>query len=132
MAVLLGGQTGVVYFGTRTNPKAVRWWADRGQLHWEDSSDNSYEVVSVKEFLHRLQAVNDMLSNGKSKENEGMMHADERERHIRFIEEGLELVKKAKEQGMPQDARVRQHKIQNKPISVVMPSALSVGKSAAF
>lgn len=125
MPVLLGNQHGVVFFGPRSNPKAVRWWAERGQLHWEDSRDNTYGVVSVREFLYRLKAINDMLSNGKHKENEGVMHVDEVERHQRFVEQAIELAKKAKEQGMPQDPEVRRHKAQELPISVSMPSCLS-------
>jgi hypothetical protein len=119
-------QSGVVFFGPRANPKAVRWWAERGQLHWEDSRDSSYGVVAVREFLLRLKAINEMLSNGSSTANKDFMHADEVERHMRFIEEGVELAKKAKEQGMPQDAKVRRHKLMDLPVSVAMPSTLSV------
>lgn len=132
MTVLFGNQHGVVYFGPRDNPKAVRWWADRGQLHWEDSRDNGYGIVSVREFLYRLKAINDMISNGRKKDNEGMMHADEVDRHQRFIEEALELVKKAKEQGVPQDPKVRKHKAQERPMTMVMPSSLSAGKGVEF
>lgn len=125
MAILLGNQHGVVFFGPRDKPNAVRWWADRGQLHWEDSRTNNYGVVSVREFLQRLQAINDMISNGRRKDNEGMMHVDEIERHQKFIEEALVLVQKAKEQGIPQDPEVRRHKAMDKPITMVMPSSLS-------
>ena len=125
MPLVLGLNHDVVFFGPRTNPKAVRWWADRGQLHWEDSRDNGYGVVSVREFLLRLQGISDMLSNGRKKDNEGFMHADEVERHMRFIEQAVELVKKAKDQGMPQDPEVRRHKAMDLPVTVVMPSSLS-------
>lgn len=128
MAILLGNQHGVVYFGPRDDPKAVRWWAERGQLHWEDSRDNSYDAVPIREFLHRLKAINDMISNGNKKQNEGFMHSDEVERHMRFVEEAIELVRKAKEQGDITDVRVQRHKAQNLPMSVVMPSSISVGK----
>jgi len=119
----------VVFFGPRYHPRAVRWWAERGQLHWEDSRDNGYGVVSVREFLHRLNAISEMLSNGKKKDNEGFLHADEVERHMKFIEEALELVRKAKEQGMPQDPTVRRHKAMDLPVTVVMPSSLSTLKN---
>jgi len=132
VAVIVGNEHGVVFFGPRDNPTAVRWWADRGQLHWEDSRTNGYGIVSVREFLHRLQAINDMISNGNKKANEGMMHADEVERHMRFIESAIELVKKAKEQGVPEDPEVRKHKAQERPITMVMPSSLSSGKGLEF
>lgn len=124
MAIHIGTH-GVVFFGPRANPRAVRWWAERGQLHWEDSRDNGYGVVSVREFLLRLQGISDMLSNGRKKENEGFMHADEVERHMLFIEQALDLVKKAKEQGIPQDPRVQRHKAMDTPITMVMPSSVS-------
>lgn len=130
MSVLLNtNNSGVVFFGPRSNPRAVRWWADRGQLHWEDSRDNGYGVVSVREFLLRLNGISEMLSNGRKKENEGFMHADEVERHMKFIEEALELVRKAKEQGMPQDPQARYHKAMSLPLTVVMPSSLSTLKT---
>ena len=53
------------------------------------------------------------------------MHADEVERHMRFVEQALELVKKAKEQGVPEDPLVRKHKAQERPLTMVMPSCLS-------
>ena len=127
MAILLGQQHNVVFFGPRSNPKAVRWWAERGQLHWEDSRDNSYAAVGIKEFLERLRGINDMISNGKRKDNEGFMHADEIKRHQDFIEEAIELVRIAKEQGDPDGVRVRKHKAQElKKISMVVPSNLNI------
>jgi hypothetical protein len=130
MTILLNtNNAGVVFFGPRANPRAVRWWADRGQLHWEDSRDNGYGVVSVREFLYRLNAISEMLSNGRKKDNEGFLHADEVERHMKFIEEALELVRKAKEQGIPQDPTVRRHKAMELPVTVVMPSSLSTLKN---
>lgn len=132
MTVLLGNQHGVVFFGPRDNPKAVRWWADRGQLHWEDSRTNAYGVVSVREFLYRLKAINDMISNGKRKENENMMHVDEIERHQKFIQDAILLAEKAKEQGMPQDPEVRRHKAMERPVTMVMPSCISGSKGSSF
>lgn len=127
MVYLLGQDHNVVYFGPRSNPKAVRWWAERGQLHWEDERDNSYAAVGIREFLERLKGINDMISNGKKKANEGFMHSDEVERHQRFIEESLELVRIAKEQGDPDDIKVRKVKAQElKKISMVVPSNLNI------
>ena len=132
MSLVIGNMTGVVFFGPRDQPKAVRWWAERGQLHWEDSRTNAYDTVSVREFLLRLQGISDMLSNGRKKENQGFMHSDEVERHMRFIEEALELVRKAKEQGIPEDPKVRRHKAMDLPVTVVMPSALNSGTGVTF
>ncbi len=99
MTVILGADHDVVFFGPTANPKCVRWWAEGGQLNYEDSRDNTYAAVSVRDFLLRLQGISDMLGNGKTKENEGFMHPDELARHRKFIEEALLLAKKAKAQG---------------------------------
>jgi|TARA_R110000824_G_scaffold94214_2_gene227481 hypothetical protein len=127
MAFLLGQDHNVVFFGPRSNPKAVRWWAERGQLHWEDSRDNGYASVGIREFLERLKGINDMISNGKRKDNENFMHADELQRHQRFIEDSVELVRIAKEQGDPDDVRVRKVKTAElKKIGMVVPSNLNI------
>jgi hypothetical protein len=127
MTVLFGNQHGVVFFGPSANPKAVRWWAERGQLHWEDSRDNSYGAVSIRDFLLRLQGINDMLSNGKRKDNEGFLFADEILRHQKFIEEALDLVRKAKEQGDPDDPRTRSEMRQRRSITTVVPAEIAAG-----
>lgn len=111
----------VVFFGPRDNPRCQLWWAEKGQLHCEDSRDNSFVTVSVRDFLLRLQAVNDMLSNG---ENENFAHRDEVARHMRFVEEAVELVRKAREQGVPEDPRVLQAKSQSAPTSVSVPALI--------
>ena len=72
MTVILGSGHDVVFFGPTANPKCVRWWAEGGQLHYEDSRDNTYAAVSIRDFLLRLQGISDMLGNGKTKENEGL------------------------------------------------------------
>jgi hypothetical protein len=127
MAFLLGQEHNVGCFGPRSNPKAVRWWAERGQLHWEDSRDNGYASVGIREFLERLKGINDMISNGKRKDNENFMHADELQRHQRFIEDSVELVRIAKEQGDPDDVRVRKVKTAElKKIGMVVPSNLNI------
>lgn len=117
--------SGVVFFGPRSQPKAVRWWADRGQLHWEDSRDNTYGVVSIREFLMRLKAINDMLANGKRVENKNFLHWDEVERQTRFVEQALELVKKAKQQGDPHNPDVLTQQRHERTLPVAMPQELA-------
>jgi hypothetical protein len=122
MTVILGSGHDVVFFGPTANPKCVSWWAEGGQLHYEDSRDNTYAAVSVRDFLLRLQGISDMLGNGKTKENEGFMHPDELVRHRKFIEEALLLAKKAKAQGDLSDSKVRQELVNRaKKASVVVP-----------
>jgi hypothetical protein len=122
---IIGKSDGMVFFGPRSAPKAVRWWAERGQLHFEDSRTGQYGILSVKEFLERLQAINDLLSKGRKVENQGFAHPDEIDRQMRFIEAGVELARKAKEQGMPQDPEVRKHKASELPVSVSVPKIIT-------
>lgn len=122
--IIIGKSDGVVYFGPRSAPKAVRWWAEKGRIHFEDSRTGQYNHMSVKDFLERLKAINDLLSEGRKVENQGFAHPDEIDRQMRFIEQGVELARKAKEQGMPEDPNVRRQKAQELPVSVAVPKLI--------
>lgn len=93
-------------------------------MHCEDSRDNSFVTVSLRDFLLRLQAVNDMLSNGRRVENQDFMHSSEVARHMRFVEEAVELARKAKEQGVPEDPQVIRAKLQSAPTRISVPAAI--------
>lgn len=120
-APMFAGQHGVVFFGPRTDPRRQRWWADRGLIHLEDASDNSYNTYTVKQFLERLKGLNDMLGNSREELKAGMMGAEEIDRHQRFIEKSVELAEKAKIQGMPSDASARRDLVRRRPVSVMVP-----------
>lgn len=119
--VIIGKSDGVVFFGPRSAPKAVRWWAERGLIHFEDSRTGQYQAMTVKTFLERLQGINDLLSKGRKVANKDFVHPDEVDRQMRFIEQGVELAKKAKSQGDPTDPKVRQQKVNDLPVSVAVP-----------
>jgi hypothetical protein len=97
---LFGGKHGVVFFGPRTFPKRDRYWAERGLIHIEHADDNTYECISVREFMYRVRGMSDMLGNS-TKDLEGFAHWDEIQRQMNFREEAVELAAKAQEQGMP-------------------------------
>ena len=99
-APLIGGKHGVVFFGPRSEPKRDRFWAERGLIHIEHADDNTYECITVREFLQRVKGISDMLGNSLN-DLEGFAHWDEIQRNQNFIEEAAELAKKAQEQGMP-------------------------------
>jgi len=125
MSFTVLGQHQCIYFGPTDNPKAIRWWAERGQIHYEDSRTNLYDVMSVRTFLERLRAISDMIGNGKKVENKDFMHAEEIDRHMRFVEEGVQIARMAKEQGMPQDPNARRQKAAEFSKPVFIPSSLS-------
>jgi hypothetical protein len=88
----------------------------------EDSRDNTYDTLGVREFLHRLNAINDMVGNSKATmASEGFAHQDEIERQQRFIEEAVELVKRAKEQGEPSNPDAVKSAKSRRPVTIIMP-----------
>jgi len=120
------GQHDVVIFGSRNNPRRLRFWAERGLIHVEDAVDNSYDTMPVKTFLHRLKAINDMVGNSKSETAKlGFMGFDEIERLQRFVEAGLDLARKAKEQGEPTNPDAVKASRQSRPATVVVPGDLT-------
>jgi len=110
---LLGSGHSMVYHGP------LRLWAEDGLVKIEDSRDNSYEALSVKEALLRVQAINDMIGNS-SEEGE---YASEIARLQKFVEQMVELIKRAKEQGMPSDPSARRERIRRRPSSIVVPGS---------
>lgn len=96
------GKPGVIRFGPRDNPDCLRYWAERGLIHCEDARDNSYETLTVRDFLLRVKSINDMLGNSKAVlASEGFAHVDEIERQQRFVEESADLAERAKAQQAP-------------------------------
>ena len=126
MTIILGTDHNVVYFGPRDNPRCQRWWADRGLIHVEDARDNSYDTLNIREFLERLKAVNDMIGNSKSTlANDGFAHEDEIGRQMRFVEDAVELVKIAKEQGEAGSKDAIKEANRRRAKTIVMPGSVT-------
>lgn len=102
----------------------LRFWADRGLVHCEDARDNSYETLSTKEILERIQGINDMIGNTKRKAD-GLMHADEVREHQNFIDDMVRLCRRAKDQGSPDNPDAVKEAKRRRPATFVMPSAKS-------
>ena len=83
----------------------------------EDARDNSYEALSVKEALLRVEGINDMIGNS-SDDGE---YQDEIDKHTCFVEQMVTVCEKAKEQGMPSDESARKDLKRRQPTSVVVP-----------
>lgn len=122
MAVpIIGNSHGVVYFGPKYDPACQRWWAERGMLHVEDS-ENTYDTLTVKEFLLRVKEINDMIGNSrKATKDSKLMDSEEIDRHQRFIDQACDLAKKAQEQGMPSDQSAVHDLKRRRKCSVVVP-----------
>ena len=93
---IIGGEHGVVRFYD------LRIWAARGLIHIEDGRDNSYKQLSVRQALERVQGFNDMLGK-KSDDKENKSFMPLRERIQEFVEKMMPVIRKAQEQGMPDD-----------------------------
>ena len=122
MTITIGGEHNVVHFGPRDNPGRDKYWAERGLIHHEDTVTGEYKTMTVRDFLQRLKGVNDMLGNSRATlAKEKFAHSDEIKRQQRFVEEGTDLAKRAKEQGMPSDASARRELKRRRATSVVVP-----------
>lgn len=118
---IIGDSHGVVYFGPKDDQARQRWWADRGLIHVEDG-ENTYDTLTVKEFLLRVKGINDMLGNSrKATKDSKLMDAGEIDRHQKFIDQACELAKKAQEQGMPSDKTAIADLKRRRKLSVVVP-----------
>ena len=117
MAVHILGQTDVAKY------EYLRVWAERGLIHMEDSRDNSFETISVTEALIRARALNDMRPGLDGTESKAERHAvyEQREKIQLFVEHLLTIVRKAQEQGMPDDPSARQSLKAKRPKSILIP-----------
>ena len=87
-------------------PRQIRFWAERGLIHCEDSLDNEYSSMTVRQFLHRVRGINDMLCNSAASADSGA-DMSLREETQRNVEKAMEIAAKAQVQGMPSDASAR-------------------------
>ncbi len=122
MAIPLINQGDVVNFNQH------RYWAERGMVHWEDRDTGDYGTQSVRITLQRLRGINDMVKNSLEdvhSSGQKLFYSDEVDRHMRWIEQMVELLKRAQAQGMPSDASaVRDAKRRRK--TVCMPGTNAV------
>lgn len=79
----------------------LRVWAENGMVRIEDSRDNSYEVISVRECALRANALNDMIKNTMSSNPLYDAHAIVELQRV--LEGYTTVMRKAQEQGMPTD-----------------------------
>jgi hypothetical protein len=88
--------------GGRRVVREVRFWAERGLIHCEDSLDNSYSSTSVREFLTKFRALSRMLGNSSSAKDRGP-EGELRSAVQQWIDKAIEIARQAQEQGMPDD-----------------------------
>lgn len=119
MGVIFLGEHSCAHIGT------LRFWAERGLVHCEDSRDNSYESVSVRTFLERARGLSDMIGRSTVKRDTGA-DASLRENVQRFLDEAVEVARKAQEQGMPTDRTAVNDLKARRPKTLVMSSGNAI------
>ena len=91
------------FTGKEKQTSVIRYWAERGLIHasWFDDAMQveQYEAFTVRTILERLQAVNDMVKNSRASDPNYL--PGEMDKLQRYVEEMLELVRIAREQGTP-------------------------------
>ena len=118
MGIPLIGQSDVVNFNQH------RYWAERGMIKWEDRDTGNFGSQSVRVTLQRLRALNDMVKNSLEDVHSGgqkLFYSDEVDRHMKWIEEMVELIKRARVQGMPSDASAVRDAKRRRKKTVCMP-----------
>ncbi len=109
----------------RSVDRQVRYWAERGLIRVEDSLDNSYTVLSVRQFLRHANAMSEILGNSSAKKDAGP-DAHLRAEFQRIIDRSVELAKRAQVQGMPSDASAVRALRRSRPVSVVVPGPVAM------
>ena len=102
----------------------LRVWAERGLIRIEDERDNSFTTISVKECAERVDALNDMLKNTSPEERKA--HAPTVLELQRVIDGYIDVMRKAQEQGMPEDASARRDLVRRRPKSIVVPNVIDM------
>lgn len=96
----------------------LRFWSDRGLVHVEDSRDNSYETLTVRDVLLRAKGINDMIGNSS---DPGVFYKTIKCTQD-FLDRLLEVCRKAREQGMPTDPSAARDLARRRPTTVSMPA----------
>jgi len=121
MLFVAGCVNDVVLFGR------LRFWAERGLIHIEDSSDNSYVTISVREALYRAKSISDML--GKSSQREKHSHDPFTKmliKHNRDMIDGIaHISQKARIQGSPDDESAVRDAVRRAKRTVIVPGRAS-------
>ncbi len=103
--------------------RVLRVWAERGLVHMEDSKDNSYVVLPVRTALEHLGGINKMIGNSI---HETHLYRDEVEMHQKFIDQCVEVIRRAREQGTPDDPSAVRDLNARRAKSFVMPRAMDL------
>jgi hypothetical protein len=99
-SVYVGGSANVaMQFPLWGKGSVVRYWAERGLVHWEDSKDNTYSTMFWQDAAARVLGLSELVHNSREKG----LYGDEIVKLQNFICAMEKVIRQAKEQGGPLD-----------------------------
>lgn len=101
--------------------KGMNFWAEGGLIHMEDKNNGEYSVVTRKDCLLRAKAINDTIQY--------YPHASERDEQHRLVQDLIECVRQAKDQGDPTDPEIFKQKLKEikRSSSILLPGGAVPG-----
>lgn len=91
--------------GTKFRFRNTLFWAEDGMICIEDLTNGNFHTVMVRDFLLRLRSTLRSLDRFK--------YWDEREEHMKLVEDGIKACREAQAQGRPDDPKavafIRRH-----------------------
>lgn len=105
--------------------KKLRIWAERGLIRVEHTDTGQYEILSVRTAVERALAISEIIKfrrqNPKLRK-----YFDELAEKQDFVDRLVDVIRKAKEQGMPTDATARRDLARRQPVTVSVPAAVEL------
>ncbi len=103
--------TDVVTFKDPFKPRAdrIKYWADGGLVHMENQVTGEYLTMTVFKAALHLKGINDMVGNSRS--GKGWNTPGEMMAYRNFVDQMIELMQKARQQGMPDDVNHARQKL---------------------
>jgi len=130
MTHILGGNTQMAILRSMDGKTQLRFWAERGLIRVEDSRDNSFETLSVKEVLIRMAGLSDMLGN-KTTSDESIIDNAYRTMIQKYLEDMIDIVRQAQEQGQPTDESAIRDLNRRRAKTFTLPNGAKVQRNIA-
>lgn len=103
----------------------IRMWAENGLVHTEDERDNSFTSMSWQEALERANAISEYGMDRLRKGHRSTKGSDlwwwSLERDTKFVEEVIDIIRQAREQGAPDDPSMVRARTRSLPTSASIP-----------
>lgn len=119
-SLIITGNNGIVY-----DSEGTAWWAEEGIIRWE-STDGQGGRQDVRTTLERLQGISQFNRNRNS--GSGFKTRQEVNQTQTYIEKMVELCRKAREQGSPDNPDALKDRARRRKKSVAVPRSIEKNK----